>query len=87
MDTTQLLLTLVLTISAIFFVIIGIQLIFVLKELRKALKNINTIIDSFESVGVGLEHGAAEIVGFFNGFKSLIKLFNLFGNKKNEKNR
>ncbi len=87
MDATQLLLTLVLTITAVLFVIIGVQLIFLLKELRKTLKGINTIIQGFESMGVGLNHGAAEIVGFFNGFKSLIKLFDLFGDKKNEKSK
>lgn len=87
MDTTQLLLTLVLTISAFFFVIIGIQLIFVLKELRKALKNVNTVIEGFEEVGVGLEHGLAEIIGFLNGFKSLIKIFDIFATKKNEKDK
>lgn len=85
MDTTQLLLTLVLTITAILFVIIGIQLIFLLKELRKTLKKVNAIVQGFESTGVGLEHGLAEVIGFFNGFKSLLKLFDFFGDKKNEK--
>jgi len=87
MDTTQLLLTLVLTITAVIFVIIGIQLIFLLKELQKTLKSINSITQGFESMGVGLEHGMAEMVGFFNGFKSLLKLFDFFGDKKNEKSK
>jgi hypothetical protein len=85
MDTTQLLLTIILTVSTIFVVIIGIQLILVLKELRKSLKNINTIIDGFESIGVGLEHGLAEIVGFFNGFRTVTKVLDVFSHKKNEK--
>lgn len=87
MDTTQLLLTIVLTITAVFFVIIGIQLIFVLKELRKTLRSINAVAQGFESMGMGLEHGLAEVVGFFNGFKSLIKMFDFFGDKKNEKTK
>lgn len=87
MDTTQLLLTIVLTISTIFSVIIGIQLIFILKELRKTLKNINKIVDGFDSLGVGLDHGMAEIVGFFNGFKVILKTFDFLTHKKNDKTK
>ena len=87
MDTTQLLLTVILTVSTIFVVIIGIQLILILKELRKSLKNVYNIIEGFESIGMGLEHGVAEIVGFFNGFRAILKALDIFSNKKNEKNK
>lgn len=87
MDTTQLLLTIVLTISTVFLIIIGVQLILILKELRVSLKKINLIIEGFESAGLGLEHGLAEVVGFFNGFKSILKIFDFIGNKKNEKSK
>lgn len=85
MDTTQLLLTIILTVSTIFVVIIGIQLILILKELRKSLKKVNNIVDGFESIGMGLEHGLAEIVGFFNGFRVIAKTLDIFSHKKNEK--
>jgi hypothetical protein len=87
MDTTQLLLTIVLTVSTVFGVIIGVQLIIILKELRKTIKAINTVIDGFETVGSGLEHGFAEIVGFFHGFKNIVKVIDLITAKKNEKNK
>lgn len=85
MDTTQLLLSIVLTVSTVFLIAIGIQLFIVLLELRKTLKSINTIIAGFESIGVGLEHGLSEVVGFLNGFKSLLKLGDIL--KKNEKSK
>lgn len=84
MDITQVLLTLALTISTIFAVVIGIQLILVLKELRKTLKTVNTIVHSFEALGTGLEHNLFEVVGFFRGIKSVLKIFDGFGQKKNE---
>jgi hypothetical protein len=87
MDTTQLLLTIVLTVSTIFCVIIGIQLIFVLRDLRKTLKSINTIISGLEEMGLGLEHGLSEITGFFAGIKSLFRLLELTSSEKNEKNK
>lgn len=85
MDSTQLLLTIVLSLSTILLIVIGLQLIFLLKELRQAIKNANKIIEGFESVGVGLEHGLAEVGGFINGFKALLKIIEHTHKKKNEK--
>jgi len=85
MDTAQLLLTIVLTLSGIFCVIIGIQLIFVLKELRQTLNNVNKIIRGFEAIGTGLDHGLTEVVGFINGFRSITKIIDTITHRKNEK--
>ncbi len=85
MDNTQIMFTIVLTISTIFLVVIGVQLIFILKELREGLKKINKIIDNFEKVGGSFEQGVAEIMGFVSGIKSIIKLIDLLHKKKNEK--
>ncbi|MDO8497823.1 MAG: hypothetical protein Q7S61_04740 [bacterium] len=87
MDTTQLLLTIVLTVSTVLLVIIGIQLIFILKELRQTLRHVNKIIDGFESLGTGLEHGLTEVTGFMNGFKMMFKAIDLMPHKKNEKQK
>lgn len=48
MDTTQFLLTVILTVTTLLMVIIGIQLIFVLKELRKTIKKISIFVDDIE---------------------------------------
>jgi len=86
MDTTQLLFTATLSITTIFLVIIGVQLIFILKELRYTLKKINEIIASFEKVGYSLDHGLSEVFGFLSGIKTLFKLVDIFHHKKNGKN-
>lgn len=85
MDTTQLLLTVVLTVTTILLVVVGIQLIFVLKELRKTLKKVNAIIEGFEKVGMSVEHGFSELTGFFSGAKTLFKIVDIFHTKKNGK--
>jgi hypothetical protein len=85
MDTTQLLLTVVLSLSTCLLIVIGIQLIFVLKELRKALIKVNKMVEGFESLGTGLDHGLAEVTGFMNGFKTLMKVVDFVVKKKDEK--
>lgn len=88
MDTTQLLLIIVLSVSCILLSIVGIQLIFILREVRQTVKRINRIVDSFEEIGVGLDHGLSEVVGFLNGFKSIAKALEIVHHhRKNDKTR
>ncbi len=87
MDTTQLLLTVVLTVSTILLVVIGIQLIFGLKELRVTIKKVNGIIGAFEKVGGSVEHGFNEILGFFAGIKTMFNIVDIIHSKKNGKSK
>lgn len=87
MDTTQLLLTVVLTVTTILLIIIGIQLIFILKDFRNLLKKTNNIVDELEKAGVSLEHGFSEINGFLSGVKTLFKIINTFHGKKNGRSK
>ena len=85
MDTTQLLLIVVLSVTTILLIIVGIQLIFVLREIRKLLVKSNNIVDSFEKVGIAAEHGMGEITGFASGFRTLFKVIEFVHSKKHEK--
>lgn len=87
MDTTQLLLNAVLTVSTLLLVIVGIQLIFVLKEIRLTLKKIGGIIDTFEKVAGSVEHGFSEVLGFLAGVKTLFKIIDIFHSKKSGKSK
>ena len=79
------LLTIVLSVTTILLIIVGIQLFFVLQELRLTLKKARRIVDGFEKVGVSLEHGMGEITGFVTGFKTLFKIIEMVQSKKHEK--
>lgn len=87
MDSTQLLLTVVLTVTTVLLVVVGIQLIFVLKELRKALQKVNGIIESFEKLGMSVEHSFSELTGFVSGFKTIFKVINLLHAKKTTRSK
>lgn len=77
MDTIQILLLVVLSLSTIFLTVVGIQLVIVLIEVKKTLKHVNKIVQSFDNVGTGLQHGIGEIVGFVNGFKTIMKVIDV----------
>ena len=83
MDTIQILLIIVLSISTLFLTIVGIQLVLVLTSLKKTLDNANKIISDFDAIGEGLRHGIGEATGFINGFKTILKIVDLY-KKKND---
>ncbi len=87
MDPTQLLLSVVLTVTTILLIVVGIQLVFVLREIRKTLRKVNEIVDGFEKMGVSLEHSFSEMTGFLSGIKTLFKIVDLLHAKKNAKSK
>ena len=87
MDTTQLLLATTLIVTTLFLIIVGIQLFFVLRDLRTSINKVNEIIEGFEKVGLGMEHGFQEIMGFFAGLKSFFKVLDVLHHKKSGRNK
>lgn len=85
LDTTQIILVSALTITSIVLTIIGIQLIFVLREIRFILMRIRRAVESFEKVGVGLGSGYSELLGFISGFKNIFYLFKVLSERKQKK--
>jgi hypothetical protein len=87
MDTTQLLLTIVLLVTTVLLVVVGIQLIFVLKEVHKIIRKINGVVEGFEKIGGSVEHGFGELIGFISGIKTLFKVVDIVHSKKNGKSK
>lgn len=87
MDTIQILLLIVLVVTTIFLTVVGIQLALVLFELKKAISNVNRIIKGFDTIGIGLKHGLGEATGFLNGFKTVMKVVDLYKNSKDDKRK
>ncbi len=85
MDTTQILLAVTLSVTTIFLVIVGIQVVLLLREIRETLRRTNNIIEGFERVGMGVESGFNEVVGFFSGIKSVFRILDTFKKKRDEK--
>lgn len=83
MDTIQILLIIVLSITTVLLTVVGIQLFLVLRAVNKTLQNVNKIVNGFDAIGIGLKHGLGEATGFINGFKTIIKIVDLY-KKKND---
>lgn len=74
LDTTQILITVIVSITTILLSVIGIQLIVLLKDVRKILKRVNEMIDSIENAGFGISRGYSEMIGFFSGVRNVMKV-------------
>lgn len=81
-ETSQILIIVAISAMTVILTIIGIQLIFVLADLRKLLVRVNKIVLEFERVGMSLNHGFGEVSGFLSGVKNLFFVFDLLSKKK-----
>ncbi len=84
-DTTQVLLIASITVMTVILTIIGIQLIFVLRDFRSLLTKVNNIVDELEKVGMNVGSGFSEVMGFVSSFKKLFFIVDLLAKKKKGK--
>ena len=84
MDTIQILLIIVLSISTIILTVVGIQLVIIMQSLKRIFGRTNKILDGFDAIGTGLKHGIGEATGFINGFKTIMKILDLYKKKKKD---
>lgn len=84
MDSTQILISVTLVVTTIFLIIIGVQVVRVLQELRDMLKRANNIVEGFERMGTGIETGFNEVAGFVGGLKSVFKVLEIFQKRRRE---
>jgi hypothetical protein len=87
MDSVQILLIIVLVVSTVFITVVGIQLAIVLFEAQKILKHINKMTKGLDEIGQGLKHGIGEATGFLNGFKTVMKVIDIYKDAKSEKSK
>lgn len=73
-DLQFLFINIALSLTTFVLIAVGIQLILVLHEIRKTIKKIYFILDSFEEAGINVKEGLSEIAGFLNGMKIVLKL-------------
>ncbi len=82
MDITQIILSITLVTTTVFLVLIGIEVVKVLRQVRSMLTRIDTVVESFERMGTSVEGGFNEVVGFFGGLKSVFKIMEFFQHRK-----
>jgi hypothetical protein len=70
MEVSQFVIIVVVLTLAILFVILGIQVFYILKEFRKTIQKINKIIDDGGKVSGAVGDGVVNMSGFVNGLKT-----------------
>lgn len=81
----EILLVIVLIVSTLFLTIIGVQLFVTLREFQKTLQQSQKIIKAYETLGTDLDKTKAELTGFANGFKVVLKAIQLMSHQNEKK--
>lgn len=82
MDATQILLIVVISVLTIMMVVIGIQVVFILQEVRKSLMKGNKMLDDATSVTGNISKTVTEATGLVEGIKTGLSFVSLFSRKK-----
>ena len=75
MDSTQLLLLIVIIILTIFLIVIGIQVFFILKELRVTLNKLNKVLTDAGQLTEKIKEPTTMIAGLAHGIKTSLNIF------------
>lgn len=86
MDVTQILLVVVITALTILLVVIGIQVVYILQEVRKSIMKMNKMLDDAGSVTGSVSKTVVGAAGMLEGLKTGLSFMSLFtGKKKKER--
>lgn len=83
-DTVQAVLLFVIILLSVLFVVLGIQVFFILRELRITLKKTNKILDEVDQLTESVSEPLSFITGFLFSSKTLGILAKLFKRKEKE---
>lgn len=84
-DTVQAVLLFVIVLLTILFVILGIQVFYILKDLRQTIKRTNNILENVENVSAGLNTSLSSFSNVFGGGSALgtiASIISMFRRKK-----
>lgn len=80
-DAGQILIIAAISILTVVSTIIGIQIIFILRDFRRITSKATGVLNSFEKFGMSLTSGSNELFGFFAGLKSVLKVIEVISDK------
>jgi uncharacterized protein YoxC len=85
MDPTQLTIIIISFALAILLVVLGIQVWYILKEMRRSLQKVNKMLDDAGKVSGAVSEGVIGMTGFVNGLKTGINAITTLIHHKEEK--
>ena len=83
-DVTQILLIIVVTVLTTHLTVVGIQVIYILKEFRKTVEKTNKVLDDTGVISESIAEPVESMSGLLMGIRSGLEIFNVF-KKKREK--
>lgn len=84
MDPTQLTIIVISLALAILLIVLGIQIWYILKEIRLSLQKMNSMLDDAKKVSGTVSDGIVGMSGFMNGLKTGISAITSLLHKKEE---
>jgi hypothetical protein len=69
-DTIQLVLLLVIVVLAIFLLVIGVQVFFILKDFRRTISKFNRVLDNTEFITNNISKPLSSLSGLASGFRA-----------------
>lgn len=86
-DPVQLVLLLVIAVLTVLLVVLGIQVFFILKQLRTTLKTANKILETTENITESVSQPVSFLSGLLLSGKSLTALLNFLKHDKEKKEK
>lgn len=80
-DITQILLTIVVTVLTLLLTVVGIQIIYILREFRKTIKKMNKILDDSGLISETVSKQISSFSGLITGITSGLSILNFFKRK------
>ncbi len=83
-DTTQILLISVITVLTILLTIIGIQIVYILREFRRSMEKVNKILDDAGLMSGTVAKSISGLSGITSGLKTAFSLLGIFKKVKDK---
>jgi len=85
MDPAQILLLIVVTVLTLLLLLLGLQVYFILRELRRTIIKMNKVLDDAGVISESVAQPVSNLSDIITGVKTGLSILSIFGNKKKHK--
>ena len=86
-DPVQAVLLFVIVLLTILFIVLGIQIFYILRDFRQSIRRTNTILENVENISKGISEPLSSLSGMFGNastLTSVAKIISIFRKKKKD---
>lgn len=84
MDPAQILLLIVVTVLTLLLLLLGLQVYFILRELRKTVIKMNKVLDDAGLISESVAQPVSNLSGIITGVKTGLSILSIFNKKKHK---